>query len=109
MNCTEADDSLKILAAASADGRITPAAAGNIRAWLTEPRYQEYRAEVARHLKERKFAELNDAFWNVIPFGTGGRRGKMYPIGSAVMNARTVGESAQGLADYFRSHSSSGP
>ena len=57
---------------------------------------------VAEHLQAGKFAELNDAFWNVIPFGTGGRRGKMYPIGSAVMNARTGGESAQVLADYFR-------
>jgi phosphoglucomutase/phosphomannomutase len=102
MDCTETEDALKRLAAATAEGQITPAAAGNIRAWLTEPRYEEYRAEVARHLREKKVAQLNDAFWNVIPFGTGGRRGRMYPIGSAVMNARTVGESAQGLADYFQ-------
>ena len=104
MNRIDTAPALDILAAAAEDGRLTPSAAGNIRDWLTEPRYEEYRASVAEHLQVGKFAELNDAYWNVIPFGTGGRRGKMYPIGSAVMNARTVGESAQGLAAYFRSH-----
>jgi phosphomannomutase len=39
----------------------------------------------------------------VIPFGTGGRRGKMYPVGSNAINDRTIGESAQGLADYVKS------
>ena len=106
MNSIDTAPAFKILSAAAADGRLTPAAAGNIRAWLTEPRYEQYQAEVAAHLAQGKFAELNDAFWNVIPFGTGGRRGKMYPIGSAVMNARTVGESAQGLADYYRNRGS---
>ncbi|MFO0958472.1 MAG: hypothetical protein U0800_13755 [Isosphaeraceae bacterium] len=35
----------------------------------------------------------------VIEFGTGGRRGKMYPVGTNVLNDRTIGESARGLAD----------
>ena len=43
-------------------------------------------------------------FWTVIPFGTGGRRGKLYPIGSNAINDRTIGESAQGLADYVKEH-----
>src|SRR5262249_46946553 len=29
------------------------------------------------------------------------RRGKMYPVGTNVLNARTIGESARGLADYI--------
>ena len=45
---------------------------------------------------------LDDVFWTVIPFGTGGRRGRMYPIGSNAINDRTIGESAQGLADYVK-------
>ncbi|MCE9544410.1 MAG: phospho-sugar mutase [Planctomycetia bacterium] len=97
-----------VLEAAAAKGQITPEAAKNIRDWLAEPRYAGYRPQLVEHLRQGKFAELNDAFWNVIPFGTGGRRGKMYPIGSAVMNERTVGESAQGLADYFRGRSAKG-
>jgi phosphoglucomutase/phosphomannomutase len=46
------------------------------------------------------WAELDDAFYAVLEFGTGGRRGKMYPVGTNVLNERTIAESARGLADY---------
>jgi phosphoglucomutase/phosphomannomutase len=82
--------------------KLTASAAKNIRKWLTEPRYAPYAAEVARHLAEEQWQKLDDVFWTVIPFGTGGRRGRMYPIGSNAINDRTIGESAQGLADYVR-------
>ena len=36
----------------------------------------------------------------MLEFGTGGRRGKMYPVGTNVLNDRTIAESARGLADY---------
>jgi phosphoglucomutase/phosphomannomutase len=90
--------SLQKLTAAA--GRLTPEAAGSIRVWLTEPRYAPYAAEVARQIDAGLWKELDDAFWTIIPFGTGGRRGKMYPIGSNAINDRTIGESAQGVADY---------
>jgi phosphomannomutase len=80
--------------------KVTPTAAVNIKTWLTEPRYSEYADQVAKHITAGKWKELDDAFWTVIPFGTGGRRGKMYPIGCNVINDRTIGESAQGLATY---------
>jgi phosphoglucomutase/phosphomannomutase len=83
--------------------KISTDAARSIRAWLTEPRYAEYAPEVARQIAAGSWKQLDDAFWTVIPFGTGGRRGKMYPIGSNAINDRTIGESAQGLADYLRS------
>lgn len=91
------------VAQAVATGKLTADAAANLRAWLTEPRYAGYAAEVGRHIEEGKWKQLDDAFWTVIPFGTGGRRGKMYPFGSNTINDRTIGESAQGLADYVRS------
>ena len=53
------------------------------------------------HIEQEKWQALDDAFWTVIPFGTGGRRGRMYDIGSNAINDRTIGESAQGLADYI--------
>ena len=88
------------LDAAVPAGHLSATAAENIRRWLTEPRYAEYAPQVAEHIKAGKWKELDDAFWTVIPFGTGGRRGMMYPIGSNAINDRTIGESAQGLADY---------
>lgn len=95
--------------AAAKEGKITDGAVENITAWLTEPRYSEYAAQVAEHITSQMWKELDDAFWTVIPFGTGGRRGKMYPIGSNMINDRTIGESAQGLADYTKSVAGEGP
>ena len=45
----------------------------------------------------------------VIPFGTGGRRGRMYPIGCNAINDRTIGESAQGLAAHVTDHARGKP
>src|SRR5690606_12787354 len=82
--------------------KLSAGAVENIRKWLTEPRYALYALEVAQHLSQQKWQALDDAFWTIIPFGTGGRRGRMYPIGSNAINDRTIGESAQGLADYVK-------
>jgi phosphoglucomutase/phosphomannomutase len=102
MSTTKNANLLPQLDEAVAAGNLTPSAVKNIAAWLTEPRYAEYADEVAAHISAGKWKELDDAFWTVIPFGTGGRRGKMYPIGSNAINDRTIGESAQGLADYVK-------
>lgn len=96
------EEAIGQLEAGAEQGKLTAAAAANIRAWLTEPRYAPYAREVADHLAAHKWRALDDAFWTVIPFGTGGRRGRMYPIGSNAINDRTIGESAQGLANYIK-------
>lgn len=89
---------------AAAEGKISQGALANIRSWLTESRYAEYTPQVVEHILASKWKDLDDVFWTVIPFGTGGRRGKIYPIGSNAINDRTIGESAQGLADYVVDH-----
>jgi phosphomannomutase len=93
---------LDAIEAATKAEKITPTAATHIREWLTEPKYADYADQVAEHIRDQKWQVLDDAFWTIIPFGTGGRRGKMYPIGSNAINDRTIGESAQGLADYVK-------
>jgi len=100
----DAPGALAKLENAVARGEITRKALENIRAWLTEPRYAEYAPQVIRLIGSGKWKDLDDAFWTVIPFGTGGRRGKMYPVGTNAINDRTMGESAQGLAEYVRGH-----
>ncbi len=92
------------LDSAAAETNLSPAARENIRTWLTEPYLEEYLEQVIDHIASGRWKELDDAFWTVIPFGTGGRRGKMYPIGCNAINDRTIGESAQGLADYVKQH-----
>ncbi len=93
---------LALLDAAAAAGKLSAAAAANIRTWLTQPYLADYAAEVADHVAAEKWLPLEEVFWTTIPFGTGGRRGRMYPIGCNAINDRTIGESAQGLADYVK-------
>ncbi|MFW6170689.1 MAG: phospho-sugar mutase [Planctomycetota bacterium] len=88
--------------AAEKDGKLSAGAVENIRVWLTRPGYGAYANDVVEHIAEGKWKQLDDVFWTVIPFGTGGRRGRMYPIGSNAINDRTIGDTAQGLADYAR-------
>ncbi len=90
------------LDAAAAANQLSCGAVENIRQWLTQPRYAAYAAAVREHVANGQWQLLDDVFWTVIPFGTGGRRGRMYPIGTNAINDRTIGESAQGLADYVR-------
>ncbi|MFM9023856.1 MAG: phospho-sugar mutase [Planctomycetaceae bacterium] len=94
---------LDAIAAARAAGSITEHSAAAIREWLTAPRYADFSAAVAERIDAGDWKQLDDVFWTVIPFGTGGRRGMMYPVGCNAINDRTIGESAQGLADYVRS------
>lgn len=98
------DTVLPLMDQAAATGKLSPGAVANLRVWLSEPHFAEYRPQIVEHILQGKWKELDDAFWTVIPFGTGGRRGIMYPIGSNTINDRTMGESAQGLATYVRQH-----
>jgi phosphoglucomutase/phosphomannomutase len=90
---------LQELDIAAAEGKITDSAVANIKSWLTESRYSLYQKEIVQHILDGHWKALDDAFWTIIPFGTGGRRGRMYGVGSNAINDRTIGESAQGLAD----------
>jgi len=99
MNTQEALQRLDMAATA---GKLSPRAAENIRTWLTAHYLVEYAPVVAEHLAAGRWKELDDVFWTTIPFGTGGRRGRLYAIGTNAINDRTIGESAQGLADYVR-------
>jgi phosphoglucomutase len=86
-----------------AEGRLSASASSNIRRWLTESPFANYRHRLLADIENERWAELDDAFYVVLAFGTGGRRGKMYPVGTNVLNERTIAESARGLADYVTS------
>ncbi len=82
-------------------GKLTAPALANLTTWLTEARYHHYQPQIVEHISAGDWKKLDDVFWTVIPFGTGGRRGRMYAFGSNAINERTIGESAQGLANYI--------
>ncbi len=96
-----ADDALNSLKQAETDGKVSSSAASNMRRWLTEPPFARYRDRLIQDIDAKHWQVLDDAFYAVLEFGTGGRRGKMYPVGTNVLNERTIAESARGLADYI--------
>ncbi|HRN90499.1 MAG TPA: phospho-sugar mutase [Candidatus Saccharibacteria bacterium] len=73
----------------------------NINNWLNEPKYCEYRPELVTMIKNEEWQALEDAFFKIIEFGTGGRRGTT-GLGSNRINKVTVGESAQALCEYAK-------
>lgn len=81
---------------------LSPAAVENITAWLYEPKYANYQSELRAMIRDERWVELEDAFFKVIEFGTGGRRG-MTGVGSNRINRVTIGESAQALCVYAAS------
>ena len=57
---------------------------------------------LARHLDADRLALVFDAFWQVLPFGTGGRRGRV-GYGPNRMNPTTVAMTVQGHCHYLTS------
>lgn len=58
-------------------------------------------ADVAAELKVLNKAEIEDAFYRDLAFGTGGLRG-VIGAGTNRMNVYTVAKASQGLADYLK-------
>ncbi|MFZ2125629.1 MAG: phospho-sugar mutase [Candidatus Saccharimonadales bacterium] len=81
------------------EGKLSPAAIENINNWLNQLKYREYQPELIKMIQDEKWDDLEDAFFKVIEFGTGGRRGKT-GLGSNRINKITIGESAQALCEY---------
>lgn len=93
---------LRQVSQAGAAGKLTAGSVENLTRWLQEPQYAEYQPALAEMIDQGEFMELDSLFWEVIAFGTGGRRGPMAALGSATINPRTIAESAHGLATYLR-------
>ena len=102
INAMERNEALNAVKQAQEAGKITAESEKNITRWLTESQFEAYVETLVGYISQEAWKELDDAFWTVIPFGTGGRRGKMFPVGCNVINDRTIGESAQGTATYVK-------
>ena len=72
----------------------------NIKKWLENKEFAQYRDEIMVLIESENVNELNDSFFKMIPIGTAGRRGKM-GVGDNRINAHTISESAQGFVQYL--------
>ena len=103
-----ADDASSLLNAARAGfaGARVPAATQaaaleHLARWLTEPAFASYRYQIVALIRLQRWDLLIDSFYQVLPFGTGGRRGPV-GIGPNRFTAWTLANSVQGHASWLR-------
>ncbi len=84
-----------------ADAALQERALQNLEIWLTRPEYADYRPQIEWLAQSGAWSVLLDSFYQIIPFGTGGRRGAV-GIGPNRMNLWTLGASVQGHCEYLR-------
>jgi len=88
------------------DPVLVSKALGNLGAWLNRPDTAVQRSAVLDHIAQRQFPLLLDSFYRLLPFGTGGRRGRV-GYGPNRINQITVAMSVQGHCNFLRKHCSS--
>lgn len=84
-----------------ADPAFKAKALENLHQWLTHPDFADYRPQLDWMIASGKWSDLLDAFYQVLPFGTGGRRGGV-GVGPNRMNLWTLGASVQGHGEYLK-------
>src|SRR5881396_4194746 len=85
----------------AADAAVHAAAAKNLTRWLTGPDFASFKPQLEWLIQEKKWPGLLDRFYQILPFGTGGRRGAV-GIGPNRMNLWTLGASVQGHCEYLK-------
>ncbi|MSU77516.1 MAG: phospho-sugar mutase [Gemmataceae bacterium] len=94
--------------AIDADAALKEQAAKNLARWLSEPAFAAYQPQLEWLIDQGKWAGLLDRFYQIMPFGTGGRRG-LVGIGPNRMNLWTIGATVQGHAEYLKERFSNAP
>jgi len=74
-----------------------------IEQWLNNPLFSDQHASILSHIKHNKTELLLDAFYQRLPFGTGGRRGRV-GYGPNRINPGTVAQSVQGHCNFMKEH-----
>lgn len=69
--------------------------------WLQGEEFAPYRAQLHWLIESEQWAGLLDRFYQILPFGTGGRRGAV-GIGPNRMNEWTLTASVQGHCEYLK-------
>jgi phosphoglucomutase/phosphomannomutase len=83
-------------------GELGVSALNRLRSWLNSDLPFTFPEILEQHLGEATADLLFDSFWQIVPFGTGGRRGRV-GYGSNRINPTTIAITVQGHCDYLRS------
>jgi phosphoglucomutase/phosphomannomutase len=90
------------LSTVSSDTSVVDGAIALLREWFANPLYAALRPSISTHVAADRYALLLDSFYQFVPFGTGGRRGRV-GYGPNRINDITVALSVQGHCDYLES------
>lgn len=82
------------------DNRYAEAALKFLADWLSKAEFKSYVPQIEHLIAMEDWDYLLDSFYQVIPFGTGGRRGEV-GIGPNRINPWTIRISAQGHSQYL--------
>jgi phosphoglucomutase/phosphomannomutase len=82
-------------------GEIGSGAATRLRSWMSGSLPFTYPEILEKHIEANRVDLLLDAFWQILPFGTGGRRGRV-GYGPNRLNPTTIAITVQGHCDYLR-------
>ena len=66
----------------SVSGKYVDTAFKWLETWMTDSAFQEYVPQIEYLIESEKWDFLLDSFYQVIPFGTGGRRGLVGLLGA---------------------------
>jgi len=72
----------------------------HLEGWLTDEMFADYVPQIEHLIASGQWEFLLDSFYQVIPFGTGGRRG-LVGVGPNRINPWTIQASAQGHSQYL--------
>ncbi|MFA5024937.1 MAG: phospho-sugar mutase [Candidatus Shapirobacteria bacterium] len=82
------------------DQQYKDSALVHVERWLTEPEFADFVPQIEYLVENAKWDMILDCFYQIIPFGTGGRRG-LVGIGPNRINTWTIQASAQGHSQYL--------
>lgn len=85
----------------AAEKAILQQATKYLQQWWTQPEFADYRPQIGWLIETEQWSGLLERFYQILPFGTGGRRGAV-GIGPNRMNLWTLAASVQGHCEYLR-------
>ncbi len=75
-------------------------ALGFLQQWLADSQFSDFTPQIKHLIEQEHWDYLLDSFYQVIPFGTGGRRGEV-GVGPNRINQWTIQASAQGHSQFL--------
>jgi phosphoglucomutase len=85
----------------SKDQEVLDNALRFLQTWIEDPLYETQKSAILSHIQARQYALLLDSFYQFVPFGTGGRRGRV-GYGPNRINRITVSLSVQGHCNFLK-------